>query len=54
MTKDELYGVARALLAAAGGFAVSRGWVDSETAMELAGAVATSVAIAWSIMSKRR
>lgn len=53
MTKDELYGVARALLAAIGGFGVSRGWIDSETAVALAGALATIVAATWSVKAKR-
>lgn len=53
MTKDEVYGVARAILAAAGGFVVARGWIDSETAVSLAGALATIAAAAWSIRSKR-
>jgi hypothetical protein len=53
MNKDEIYGVARALLAAAGGFGVSRGWIDSETVVALAGAVATIIAAAWSVKSKR-
>ena len=54
MTKDELYGVARAVLAAAGGIAASRGWVDSETAVAVAGALATIVVAIWSVKSKRR
>lgn len=53
MTKSEVYGVARAILAAAGGFVVARGWIDSETAVSLAGALATIAAAAWSIRSKR-
>jgi outer membrane lipoprotein SlyB len=53
MNKDEIYGVARAFLGVFGGFAVARGWVDSESAAALAGAIATLVA-AWSIKSKRK
>lgn len=53
MNKNEVYGVARAILAAAGGFVVARGWIDSETAVSLAGALATIVAAAWSVKSKR-
>lgn len=53
MTKNEIYGVARAVLSAVGGFVVARGWVDSETAVALAGAIATVVAAVWSVRSKR-
>ena len=37
MTKEELYGVARAVLAALGGLIVGKGWIDSETMLSLAG-----------------
>ena len=53
MTKTEVYGVARAILAALGGFVVARGWIDSETAVSLAGALATVAAAVWSVKSKR-
>lgn len=54
MTKNELYGVVRTILAALGGFAAARGWVDSETAVSLAGAGATIAVAVWSIQSKRK
>ena len=53
MTKTELYGVVRTILAAIGGVAVGKGWVDSETAMSLAGALATVAVAVWSVKSKR-
>ena len=53
MSKDEIYGVARAFLGVFGGFAVARGWVDPESAAALAAAIATLVS-AWSIKSKRK
>jgi len=53
MNKDELYGVARAVLSAVGGFLVGKGYLDSETAMTLAGAGATVVAAIWSVKAKR-
>ena len=53
MTKAEVYGVARALLSAAGGFVVARGWIDSETAVALVGALATVATAMWSVKSKR-
>ena len=54
MTKTEVYGVARAVLAAVGGFVVARGWIDSETAVSLAGALATVAAAVWSVRAKRK
>lgn len=53
MNKNELYGVVRTLFAAAGGVAVGKGWVDSETAVAVAGALATLVVAVWSVKSKR-
>lgn len=53
MTKTEVYGVARAVLAALGGFVVAKGWIDSETAVSLAGALATVATAVWSVRSKR-
>lgn len=53
MTKTEVYGVTRTILAAVGGFAAAKGWIDSETAVSLAGALATVAAAVWSVKSKR-
>jgi hypothetical protein len=54
MSKTEVYGVARTVLAAAGGILVGKGYIDSETAIALAGAVATIIAAVWSVKSKRK
>lgn len=54
MTKNEVYGVARSLLSAAGGFVVAKGWIDAETAVSLAGAGATIIVAVWSVKSKRK
>lgn len=53
MNKDEIYGVARSVLAAIGGYFAAQGIIDSDTAVALAGAGATIVAAIWSVMSKR-
>lgn len=53
MTKNEVYGVVRTILAAVGGVAVGKGWVDSETAVALAGAFATIATAVWSVRAKR-
>lgn len=53
MSKNEVYGVARAILAAVGGVCVGKGWIDSETALALTGAFATLAAAVWSVKAKR-
>lgn len=53
MTKTEIQGVVRTILAAVGGVLVGKGYIDSETAVSLAGAIATIVAAIWSVRSKR-
>ena len=54
MTKTEVYGVVRTVLSAVGGFVVAKGWIDSETAVAVAGAGATIAAAVWSVKSKRK
>lgn len=54
LSKDEVYGVARTVLSAAGGYLVARGVVDAQTAVSVSGAAATLIAAAWSVRSKRR
>lgn len=53
MGKDAMYGVVRAVLSAVGGYFVGKGIVDSETAVSLAGAIATVVVAVWSVVSKK-
>lgn len=53
MTKNEVQGVVRTVLAAIGGVFVGKGYIDSETAVSLAGALATIAAAVWSVRSKR-
>lgn len=53
MNKNELYGVVRTILAAIGGVLVGKGYIDSETAVAVAGAGATVIVAVWSIRSKR-
>lgn len=54
MNSNELAGVARAILAACGGYFVSRGLVDEATLQQIIGAVITLGVAAWSIWAKRR
>lgn len=53
MDKNEVYGVVRTVIAAIGGVLVGKGYIDSETAVAIAGAVATVAAAVWSVKSKR-
>jgi hypothetical protein len=53
MTHDQVGGIVRALVAAAGGYFVGQGLVDSETMLTLGGAVTTIVVAVWSIYNKR-
>jgi ABC-type proline/glycine betaine transport system permease subunit len=54
MTQDQVGGIVRALVAAAGGYFVCQGLVDSETMLTLGGAVTTIVVAVWSIYNKRK
>ena len=54
MNKNEVYGVVRTVLAAVGGVLVGKGCIDSETAVSVAGALATVAAAVWSVKSKRK
>jgi hypothetical protein len=53
MNAAMIAGLARHLLTAVGGIAVSKGWVDNETLVTVAGAVATLIGVAWSLLAKR-
>lgn len=54
MTKEELGGIVRTILAAGFGVLVSKGLIDGETATALAGAVATIGVAVWSVLTKRK
>jgi hypothetical protein len=53
MTKEMVWGVFRAVLAAAGGYIVGTGIVDNATMNDIIGAVGILFAAAWSIWSKK-
>ena len=46
-TSDQFLGVLRALLAAAGGWAVGKGYIDSDTATAVSGAIVTLAIAGW-------
>lgn len=54
MSADQIAGVARTILAAAGGVLVSRGYLDNATMMAVVGALVTLGTAGWSIWAKRQ
>lgn len=53
MTKEMIWGVARAVLAAGGGYLVAKGMIDAGTLETVLGALGTIFAAGWSIWSKK-
>ena len=54
MTHEQVGGIVRALVSAAGGYFVGQGLIDAQTMMTVGGAVTTLVVAVWSIYSKRK
>lgn len=53
MSSEQIGGVLRTILAAGGGYLVSRGWLDNATMMSIVGAIVTLVTAGWSVWAKR-
>jgi hypothetical protein len=53
MNKDMIWGVARAILAAAGGYFVGSGVLDQSMVNDLIGAAGVIFAAGWSIWAKK-
>ena len=53
MNMDQVGGIIRTILAAGGGYLVSKGYLDNATMLSLVGAVVTIITGAWSIYAKR-
>jgi len=53
MNQDQVLGLVRHLLTALGGYAVAKGFVDTDTMMQIVGAAATIIGAGWSIYTKR-
>jgi hypothetical protein len=53
MTREQIAGVVRAVVAAVGGYFVGQGLLDAHTATTIGGAVSTMVVAAWSVYAKR-
>lgn len=53
MTQDQVGGIVRALVSAAGGYFVGQGLIDAQTMLTLGGAVTTIAVAVWSMYAKR-
>jgi hypothetical protein len=53
MTKEQLGGIVRALLAGVSGYLIGKGW-DAALVNEIAGAVGILVVSGWSLWSKKK
>lgn len=54
MTGEQIWGVIRTILAFAGGFVVSKGYLDDATMTAVIGALGTIFVAGWSILAKKR
>lgn len=54
LSAEQVGGVVRAVVAAAGGYFVGIGAVDAETAQVIGGAVTTIVVAVWSVLIKKK
>lgn len=53
MNMDQIGGIIRTILAAGGGYLVSKGYLDNATMLSLVGAIVTIITGAWSVYAKR-
>lgn len=53
VTGEQIGGIVRAVVSAIGGYLVGKGYIDSETALAVTGAVVTLATAIWSVVSKR-
>lgn len=53
MKSDQVAGIVRAIIAAAGGYFVGKGLIDSANVEVIGGAIATIVTAVWSVWSKK-
>lgn len=54
MNGEQIWGVIRTLLAFAGGFVVSKGYIDDATLTAVLGALGTIFIAGWSVWSKAK
>jgi len=50
---EQIWGLVRTILAALGGVAVGKGWIDSETMTAIVGGLGTIFVAVWSWRSKK-
>lgn len=53
MNMDQVGGIIRTILAAGGGYLVSKGYLDNATMLSLVGAIVTIITAGWSVWAKR-
>ncbi len=53
MTGEQIGGIVRAIVAAAGGYAIGQGWADAQLVAAVGGAAATIAVAVWSYRSKK-
>lgn len=53
MNAEQIWGIVRTILAAAGGYVVAKGWIDNATLQAVLGALGTLFVAGWSVWSKR-
>jgi hypothetical protein len=53
MNMEQIGGIIRTILAAGGGYLVSKGYLDNATMLSLVGAIVTIITGAWSVWAKR-
>ena len=53
MNLDQVAGILRTILAAGGGYLVSKGYLDNATMLSIVGAIVTLATAGWSVWAKR-
>lgn len=53
MNNDQVAGIIRAIVSAVGGYLAGKGYIDSETAVAVGGAVVVIATAVWSFISKK-
>lgn len=54
MNQDQIFGIIRHVLTTLGGVAITKGWIDEESAIELTGLVMSIIGFTWSFWIKRK
>jgi hypothetical protein len=53
MSQDQAMGILRHILTIGAGVAISKGWIDEETSLQVIGGIVAIVGIWWSVKSKQ-